>query len=233
MRLLFRMTSSRFLFGIIVAGAIWCKVFSGYNSLTLLTFINNILKKIALLLLSLLIIKKGETMKNKKIWIFVLLMSVSSFTFAQRFAYVDSEYILSHIPEYTAALKQLDELSTKWQSEVDAQYTEIEEMYQAYQEDQANMSEQMRRRREDMIVEKEKETRELQRSRFGFEGDLFKERERLLQPIEARLEKAIQVIAERQELDLILDKGSESFLYSNSKMDRSNDVIKQLGYQPK
>ena len=96
-------------------------------------------------------------MKNKKIWIIVLLMSVSSFTFAQRFAYVDSEYIFNHIPEYTAALEQLDNLSTEWQEDVDAQYAEIEEMYQAYQEDQANMNEQMRKRREDMIVEKEKE----------------------------------------------------------------------------
>lgn len=169
-------------------------------------------------------------MRNKKIWIIILLMAVSSFTFAQRFAYVDSEYIFQRIPEYTAALKQLDELSVKWQNDVDAQYAEIEEMYQAYQEDQANMSEQMRRRREDIIVNKEKEVRELQRSRFGLEGDLFKERERLLKPIEERVEKAIQAIAERQGLDLILDKGTESFLYSNPKLDRSDDVIKQLGY---
>lgn len=169
-------------------------------------------------------------MKNKKIWALVLLMSIASFTFAQRFAYVDSEYILNNIPEYTAALKQLDDLSTKWQKDVDAQYAEIEEMYQAYQEDQANMSEQMRRRREDMIVNKEREVRELQRTRFGFEGDLFQERERLLKPIESRVEKAIQAIAERQGLDVILDKGTESFLYSNPELDRSDDVIKQLGY---
>lgn len=157
-------------------------------------------------------------------------MSVSTFTFAQRFAYVDSEAILQRIPEYTAALKQLDDLSAEWQKDVDAQYVEIEEMYQAYQEDQANMNEQMRRRREDMIVNKEKEVRELQRSRFGFEGDLFKEREKLLKPIEDRVEKAIQAVAERQELDFILDKGAESFLYSNPKLDRSDDVIKELGY---
>lgn len=169
-------------------------------------------------------------MKNKKIWLIVLLMSFSTFTFAQRFAYVDSESILQRIPEYTAALKQLDDLSSKWQKEVDAQYEEIEEMYQAYQEDQANMNEQMRRRREDMIVNKEREAKELQRTRFGFEGDLFKERERLLKPIETRVEKAIQAVAEKEGLDIILDKGTETFLYSNPKLDRSEAVIKELGY---
>ncbi|WP_205941063.1 OmpH family outer membrane protein [Albibacterium indicum] len=169
-------------------------------------------------------------MKNKKIWLIVLLMSFSTFTFAQRFAYVDSESILQRIPEYTAALKQLDDLSSKWQKEVDAQYEEIEEMYQAYQEDQANMNEQMRRRREDMIVNKEREAKELQRTRFGFEGDLFKERERLLKPIETRVEKAVQAIAEKEGLDIILDKGTETFLYSNPKLDRSEAVIKELGY---
>ncbi len=157
-------------------------------------------------------------------------MSFSTFTFAQRFAYVDSESILQRIPEYTAALKQLDDLSSKWQKEVDAQYEEIEEMYQAYQEDQANMNEQMRRRREDMIVNKEREAKELQRTRFGFEGDLFKERERLLKPIETRVEKAVQAIAEKEGLDIILDKGTETFLYSNPKLDRSEAVIKELGY---
>lgn len=169
-------------------------------------------------------------MKNKKIWLIVLLMSFSTFTFAQRFAYVDSESILQRIPEYTAALKQLDNLSSKWQKEVDAQYEEIEEMYQAYQEDQANMNEQMRRRREDMIVNKEREAKELQRTRFGFEGDLFKERERLLKPIETRVEKAVQAVAEKEGLDIILDKGTETFLYSNPKLDRSEAVVKELGY---
>lgn len=157
-------------------------------------------------------------------------MSFSTFTFAQRFAYVDSESILQRIPEYTAALKQLDNLSSKWQKEVDAQYEEIEEMYQAYQEDQANMNEQMRRRREDMIVNKEREAKELQRTRFGFEGDLFKERERLLKPIETRVEKAVQAVAEKEGLDIILDKGTETFLYSNPKLDRSEAVVKELGY---
>lgn len=171
-------------------------------------------------------------MKIKIAVLVALVCLTTANVFAQRLAYVDSEYILTKIPEYVNAQKQLDALSTNWQKEVDAQYAEIEKMYQAYQEDQASMSEDMRRRREDMIVNKEREVKELQRQRFGFEGDLFKERNRLVGPIEARLAKAIQAIAERQNLDVVLDKAAETFLYSNPKIDRSNEVLTELGYKP-
>jgi len=172
-------------------------------------------------------------MRNiKTLWIVVVLMLTASTSFAQRFAYVDSEYILTHIPEYVNAQKQLDALSTTWQKDIDAQFAEIEEMYQAYQEDQAQLSDDMRRRREDMIVNKEREVKELQRQKFGFEGDLFKERSRLIGPIQEKVTKAIQAIAERQNLDVILDKGAETFLYSNPKIDKSDEVIVQLGYKP-
>src|SRR5690606_15548306 len=106
-------------------------------------------------------------------------------------------------------------------------------LYRAYQEDVEQMSPEMRRRREDMIVNKEQEVKEFQRQKFGFEGDLFKERNRLIGTIQERITKAIQAIAERQSLDVILDKGTESFLYSNPQLDRSNDVLTQLGYKPK
>src|SRR5690606_35656572 len=116
------------------------------------------------------------------------------------------------------AQERLDAISSQWQKEIDAQYVEIEEMYQAYQEDQAQLSEEMRRRREDMIVNKEREVKELQRQKFGIEGDLFQERTRLISPIETKVAKAIQAIAERQNLDVILDKRTEVFLYSNPKI---------------
>ncbi|MFD1768996.1 OmpH family outer membrane protein [Sphingobacterium suaedae] len=170
----------------------------------------------------------------KKI-IFVLafiVLSVGS-TFAQRFAYVDSEYILKHIPEYVSAQKQLDDLSTKWQEEVDKQYGDIERLYKAYQNDQVLLNDDMRRRREDEIVNKEKEVKEFQRLKFGFEGDLYKERIRLVKPIQDRVAKAIQDIATAQGLDLILDKGSEvTFLFANPKLDKSNDIITKLGFKP-
>jgi len=162
-----------------------------------------------------------------------ILVMLGSTASAQRFAYVDTEYILKHIPEYLAAQKQLDALSVKWQEEVDNRFSEIEKLYQAYQEDQVLLSEAMRRKREDEIVNREQEAREFQRQKFGFEGDLFQERQKLIQPIQERVSQAIQGIAKDQGLDVVLDKGSEvTFLYANPNLDKSDAVITQLGYKP-
>ena len=161
-----------------------------------------------------------------------LTMSIGA-TFAQRLAYVDSEYILKHIPEYVSAQKRLDDLSVQWQEEVDKQYGEIERLYKAYQNDQVLLNDDMRRRREDEIVNKEKQVKEFQRQKFGYEGELFQTRVRLVQPIQERVAKAIQDIANTQGLDFILDKGSEvTFLYANPKLDKSNDIITKLGFKP-
>jgi len=170
----------------------------------------------------------------KKIVLVIAFVVVTiSTTFAQNFAYVNSEYILKHIPEYTAAQKQLDDLSQKWQQEVDQQYAEIEKMYKAYQNDQVLLNEDMRRRREDEIVKKEKEVKDYQKQKFGFEGELFKQRQQLVQPIQQRVSKAIQDIAQTQGFDLVLDRGQEvTFLYANPKLDKSNDVIIKLGLKP-
>ncbi|QBQ40718.1 OmpH family outer membrane protein [Sphingobacterium psychroaquaticum] len=170
----------------------------------------------------------------KKI-IFVIAFVASSITaaFAQRMAYVDSEYILKHIPEYVSAQKHLDDLATNWQEEVDKQYGEIEKLYKAYQNDQVLLNDDMRRRREDEIVNKEKQVKDFQRQKFGYEGDLYKERIRLVKPIQDRVAKAIQDIANNQGLDIVLDKGSEvTFLFANPKLDKSNDIITKLGFKP-
>lgn len=173
-------------------------------------------------------------MKTKRIFLtltFVVAMGVSAF--AQRLAYVDSEYILKHIPEYVSAQKQLEDMSEKWQKEVDARYSGIERMYKAYQQDQVMLSDEMRKKREDEIVQKEKETKDFQKKIFGFEGDLYKERLKLIKPIQERVSKAIQALAESQNLDIVLDKGSEvTFLFANPRLDKSNDVITKLGYKP-
>lgn len=170
----------------------------------------------------------------KKIVLVIAFVVVTvSTTFAQNFAYVNSEYILKHIPEYTAAQKQLDDLSQKWQQEVDLQYAGIEKLYKAYQNDQALLNEEMRRRREDEIVKKEKEVKDYQKQKFGFEGELFKQRQQLIQPIQQRVSKAIQDLAQAQGIDIILNKGEEvTFLYANPKLDKSNDVITKLGLKP-
>ena len=173
-------------------------------------------------------------MNTKKIILTLAIVLVTGLSaFAQRFAYVDSEYILKHIPEYTSAQKQLEDMSVNWQKEVDARYGSIERMYKSYQQDQVMLSEEMRKKREDEIVQKERETKDFQKKIFGFEGDLYKERLKLIKPIQERVSKAIQAVAESQNLDVVLDKGSEvTFLYSNPRLDKSNDVITRLGYKP-
>ncbi|WP_090974308.1 OmpH family outer membrane protein [Parapedobacter composti] len=170
---------------------------------------------------------------KKIIGVVALSIVASSAAFAQRFAYVDTEYILKHIPEYIAAQKQLDALSVQWQEEVDNRFAEIEKLYKKYQEDQVLLSQEMRRKREDEIVLREREAKEFQRQKFGFEGDLFQERVKLIQPIQERVAQAIQAVATDQGLDIILDKGSEvTFLYANPRLDKSDDVIRRLGYKP-
>ncbi|MCT1532088.1 MULTISPECIES: OmpH family outer membrane protein [Sphingobacterium] len=165
--------------------------------------------------------------------IIVMLTMMGSVSFAQKLAYVDSEYVMKHIPEYNSAIKQMDDQSKQWQAEVDRQYDEIERMYQAYQKDQANLNADMRRRREDEIVNKEKAVKEFQRTKFGMDGDLFKQRENLMKPIQAKVSKAIQDVATAGQFDFIMDKRSEnSFLYANPSLDKSNDVITKLGLRP-
>ncbi|WP_407425587.1 OmpH family outer membrane protein [Arcticibacter sp.] len=162
---------------------------------------------------------------------FVCLSGASAF--AQRFAYVDSEYVLEHIPEYVAAQKQLDALSKQWQAQVDARLKEVENMYKSYQADLALLTPQVRRERENAIVEKEKAAKEFQREKFGFEGDLYEQRIKLIQPIQERIARAIEAVAESNQLDMILDKNSEVILlYASPRLDKSNEVITRLGYKP-
>jgi len=170
----------------------------------------------------------------KKIVIIALLLVLSSFgVYAQRFAYVDSDYILKHIPEYNSAQKQLDALSEQWQKEVDIKFGNIEDMFKAYQADQVLLNSEMRKRREDEIVQKEQEAKEYQRIKFGFEGELFQVRSKLIKPIQERVSKAIQALADAQQLDMIFDKNSEiTLLYANPRLDKSNDIITKLGYKP-
>lgn len=165
--------------------------------------------------------------------VIILLFFTTIGAFAQRFAYVDSDYILKHIPEYTSSQKQLDALSAQWQKEVDAKFAEIEKLFKAYQADQVLLSPEMRKRREDEIIDKENAAKEFQRIKFGFEGELFQTRTKLIKPIQDRVAKAIQAVADAQQLDMIFDKDSEiTLLYASPRLDKSNDVITRLGYKP-
>jgi len=170
----------------------------------------------------------------KKYFFICLLLLTSMGAFAQKFAYVDTEYILKHLPEYKSSLNQLNVLSGQWQQQVDNNFTEIDKMYKAYQADQVLLTEDMRKRRENEIIEKEKEAKEFQRRIFGPEGELFQNRTKLLNPIQAKVSKAVAEVAKVKLLDFIFDKSSEAtmMIYASSTYDVSNDVITRLGFKP-
>lgn len=167
-----------------------------------------------------------------------ILLSFLLFTgigaFAQKFAYVDTEYILKHLPEYKAALNQLNVSSEQFQKQVDAKFTQIDGMYKAYQADQVLLTDDMRKRRENDIIEKEKEAKEFQRQKFGPDGDLFQQRSKLLNPIQAKVVKAISDFAKSKSIDVVFDKSSEAtmMIYASSNYDLSKDVVIKLGYKP-
>ncbi len=149
-----------------------------------------------------------------------------------KFGYVDTDYILSQIPEYKAAQSELDKTSLQWQKEIDAKYAEVDKLYKAYQADAILLTDDMKKKRENEIINKEKEVKELQKQRFGVDGELFKKRQELVKPIQDKVYNAIKVIAEKSALGFIMDKsGQVSLLYANSKYDKSDDVLVYLGYK--
>jgi outer membrane protein len=152
---------------------------------------------------------------------------------AQRFAYVDSDYILKHMPEYLSAQKQLAVLSAQWQKEVDQRYQEIDRLYKAFQADQVLMTADMKKRREAEIADREKTAKDFQRQKFGPDGELTQRSTSAIKPIQDKLAKAIQAVAENENLDMIFDKNSEVImLYANPRYDKSADVITRLGLKP-
>jgi outer membrane protein len=169
----------------------------------------------------------------KKYIIIVLFIVISGVNaFAQRLAYVDSDYILKHVPEFSSAQKQLNALSDQWQKEIEKKINEVDDLNKSYQADKVLLTDQMRSSRESEIQFKENEVKELQQKRFGYEGELFQQRIKLIKPIQDKISKAIEEYAARESLDIILDKSSVTILFARPNFDRSNDVITRLGYKP-
>ena len=167
----------------------------------------------------------------KKIILAVCLLITLAFTAeAQRYAIVDSKYILDKIPQYKDAQQQLDQISAQWQKEIDQKHAELDRMYRNYEAEQVMLSDELKKKREDELFMREKEVRDLQRKRFGFEVDLFKKREELVKPIQDRVYTAIQKIAVNRQYDFILDKSEGiTVIFADPKLDRSEDVLKELG----
>lgn len=150
---------------------------------------------------------------------------------AQKFASVDMGYIMKNIPAYESANEQLSQVSKKWQAEVDAMMKDVQQLYKNYQTELVFMSDDMKVKREDEIVAKEKAAQELKRKYFGPEGELFKKRESLMKPIQDEVYNAIQEISNAKGLDLIFDKSSAmSVIFVSTKLDISDEVLKKLGY---
>jgi outer membrane protein len=167
----------------------------------------------------------------KKLLIFSLLAVGLGFSaVAQRYAIVDTKYILDKLPDYKQAQKQLDQTSAVWQKEIDDKQATLDKMYKDYEGEQAMLSEDLKKKREDELFNKEKEVRDLQRKRFGFEGDLFKKRQELIKPVQDKVYNAIQKIAVNRMYDFILDKSEGiTVIFADPKLDKSDDVLKELG----
>jgi outer membrane protein len=154
-----------------------------------------------------------------------------SLVHAQRFAFVDSQYILGKIPEYKTAQDELNQLSVQWQKEIEAKYSEIDQLYKAYKADEVLLTEDMKQKRQSEIEQKEKDVKDLQKQRFGVNGDLFKKRQDLVKPLQDKIYDAVQTLAEKDNLAIIFDKASDlTMLYSNPKYDKSDDILKAMGY---
>lgn len=164
----------------------------------------------------------------------VMSFLISASAFSQKYAYVDTKYILENVPDYNKAQKQLDEISGGWQKDIEKKYKEIDDMYKTYQAEQVLLNDDMKKRREQEITDKEKQVKDLQKQRFGFEGDLFKKRQELVKPIQDKVYDAISKMALAKGYDFVFDKagGSAGILYSKPELDKSNDIIRDMGYTP-
>ncbi|MHB9056019.1 MAG: OmpH/Skp family outer membrane protein [Paludibacteraceae bacterium] len=168
----------------------------------------------------------------KKILLTILLISgLGIVAQAQKFATVDMSYILKNIPAYESANEQLNQVSKKWQAEVDTKMKEIQQLYKNYQTELVFMSDDMKVKREEDIVTKEKAAQELKRKYFGPDGELFKKRESLMKPIQDEVYNAVQELSNSKGVDLVIDKSSAmSFIFVSTKLDISDEVLKKLGY---
>ena len=152
---------------------------------------------------------------------------------AQKTVYVDSDYILSNVPEYKAAQKQLEGIAAEWQKEIETRLAEIDQLYKTFQIEKILLSEEMRIKREDEILKKEKAVKELQKKRFGPQGDFFKKQEELIRPIQDKVFNAISSLSEEKNYSMVFDKaGSTTMMYGNKKFDISNEVIREMGLVP-
>lgn len=167
----------------------------------------------------------------KKIILMSLMLMATLGVGAQKFALVDMEYVLKNIPAYERANEQLNQVSKKWQAEVEALNTEATTMYKNYQNEVVFLSQEQKKARQEQIMKKEKTASELKRKYFGPEGELFKKRESLMSPIQEEIYNAVRDISELRGYSLVVDRASNSgIIFGSPKIDISNEVLQKLGY---
>jgi len=164
----------------------------------------------------------------------LLLLAISFLTLsiqAQKFAYVDTDYILNKIPDFKQAQDKLDGLSADWQKEIENKYADVEQMYRAYQQEQVLLTDDMKEKREDAIIKKETDAKNLQKKYFGTEGDLYLKRQELIKPIQDKIYDAIQQLAADNKYAIVFDSSSDLImLYKNNNYDKSDKVLDLMGY---
>jgi outer membrane protein len=167
----------------------------------------------------------------KKIPVILLAcLALSAGLYAQRYAVIDSKYILQKLPEYKAAQQKLDQFSLQWQQEIDKKSAALDKMYKDYDAEQVMLSDDLKKKREDELFNNDKDLKDLQRKRFGYEGDIFKKRQELVKPIQDRVYNAVQKLAVSKLYDFILDKSEGiTVIFADPKLDKSDDVLKELG----
>ncbi len=164
---------------------------------------------------------------KKVIFVMLLLAAISFESNAQKYCVIDSKYILEKVPDYATAQKELDRTSEGWQKEVDAKMQAVDAMYKSYQAERPLLSEETRKKREDEIVQKEKEAKDLQKKYFGYEGELFRKRQSLVKPIQDKVYSAVQQYASQRGYDMVYDKaGGITIFYANPTLDKSEDILK-------
>ena len=166
-----------------------------------------------------------------KILLILAVSFLATTTQAQKFAYVDTDYILNKIPEFNQAQDKLDALSADWQKEIENKYADVEQMYRSYQQEQVLLTDEMKEKREEAIIKKEKTAKDLQQKYFGPEGELYMKRQELIKPIQDKIYNAIQQLAENNNYQVIFDSSSDLImLYKNKNYDKSDKVLDLMGY---
>ena len=168
----------------------------------------------------------------KKFIVFCLMAVASIAPHAQKFALIDMEYLLSNIPAYERANEQLNQVSKKWQAEVEALNTEASTMYKNYQNEVVFLSQEQKKKKQEAIMAKEKQAADLKRKYFGPEGELFKKRTSLITPIQDEIYNAVKDVADQRGYSLVIDRSSSTsgIIYGSPKVDISNEVLAKLGY---